>query len=129
VSKEKPFENRLPAFIKKNAIDIMLFGYVCGMRRGLPAVNINKSIELYLDDFGLQEDYPFESAQRTYTRIAEDFLWIDDPQLKGFIFNIPKGSEKVRNILLKKIKRRLFHYPVSKNYLEYGNNYRRYKDG
>ena len=76
MSKEKPFENRIPAFYKKNAIDLMLFAYVMGMRRGLPAVKIGKSIELFLNDFGLTEDdYPIESAIRTHTRITEDFLW------------------------------------------------------
>jgi hypothetical protein len=77
VSKEKPFENKIPAFYKKNAIDLILFGYVIGMRRGLPAVKISKSIELFLDDFGLQEDYPMDSAIRTHTRVTEDFLWLD----------------------------------------------------
>jgi hypothetical protein len=78
MSKEKPFENRIPAFYKKNAIDMALFGYVKGMRRGLPTVKINKSIRLFLDDFGLNEDeYPEDSAVRAYTRIAEDFLWLD----------------------------------------------------
>jgi hypothetical protein len=75
VSKEKPFESKLSAFYKKTAIDLMMFGYVMGMRRGLPAVKIGKSVELFLDEFGLQEDYPLDSAIRTHTRITEDFLW------------------------------------------------------
>jgi hypothetical protein len=74
MSKEKPFENKIQAFYKKNAIDLVMFGYVLGMRRGLPAVNINKSIELFLDEFGLSEDdYPLRSAIVTYERILKDY--------------------------------------------------------
>ena len=74
MSKEKPFENKIPAFYKKNAIDIAMFGWVLGMRRGLPAVKTNKSIELFLHEFKLSEDdYPLRSALVTYERIQKEF--------------------------------------------------------
>jgi hypothetical protein len=75
MSKEKPFENRIPAFYKKNAVDLMLFAYVCGMRRALPAVKTNKCVELYLNEFELSEDdYPLRSAIVTYERLLKDYF-------------------------------------------------------
>ncbi len=74
MSKEKPFENKIPAFYKKNAIDIGMFFYVMGMRRGLPAVKTTKCVELFLNELKLgEDDYPLRSALVTYERIQKEF--------------------------------------------------------
>lgn len=82
MSKEKPFENKIPAFYKKNAVDLMMFGFVRGVKHTLPSMDrdsaTNRCVESFLKEFGLTEDdYPIESAMRTHTRITEDFLWKD----------------------------------------------------
>ncbi len=80
MSKEKPFEGKIQAFYKKNAIDLAMFGFVEGIKWALPAMDrsTHKCICGFLAKFGLTEDdYPIDSAMRTYTRISEDFLWLD----------------------------------------------------
>jgi hypothetical protein len=87
MSREKPFENRLPALYKKTAVDLIMFGYVLGLRRGLPAVTIQKALNCFLNDFGLEEDYHLESAKVSYFRITRDVLWCgnkDNPILDGY---------------------------------------------
>jgi len=84
----------LPAFYKKNAIDLVMFGYVKGMTDALPAVKICKAVERYLCEFGLEEDYPADSAMRTYTRICEDFLWLDEIKKKNSNNNLRSSTQK-----------------------------------
>ena len=76
--KEKLFENRIQAFYKKNAIDLMLFAYVKGSKHALPAMDkdsaTNRCVESFLKEFDLSEDdYPLRSAIVTYERILKDY--------------------------------------------------------
>lgn len=74
MSKEKPFENKILAFYKKNAIDLVMFGYVTGCQDTLPSLKTNRCVERFLKKFDLNEDdYSIESALRTYTRILKDY--------------------------------------------------------
>jgi len=76
MSKEKPFEHKIAAFYKKCSIDMMMFGCVMGITEVLPAVNIDRAIEIFKKWMDLSEDdYPTNSARITYSRIKQDFIW------------------------------------------------------
>jgi hypothetical protein len=75
MSKEKPFERKIPALYKKSAVDLLMFAYVCGFRRGRPGDNYKNMIECFLEDFELDEDdYSIECAIRTYQRLRKDYF-------------------------------------------------------
>lgn len=72
MTKEKPLHASIPNIYKRCAEDLLMYGYVAGMQRALPSVSLKKCIEMYMKDFNLEEDdYPQESARRTFSRIRK----------------------------------------------------------
>ena len=74
--KEKEIEKSIPAFYKKNVIDICMFSYVQGFTSALPAVKIRDAICYFMKCYNLQEsDYPIDTAVKNFSRINNDFIW------------------------------------------------------
>jgi len=59
---------KIPAFYRKQAIDIMLFAHVTALQQyQMPIID---AIQNFSED-----DYPMESARVTYTNMRNAFLW------------------------------------------------------
>lgn len=72
--KKKKLYVNMPKLIQYEAIDHMMFGYVLGMQKALPATFIRKSIELFLSDFDLTDDqYDLDHAQKTFSRMSHSY--------------------------------------------------------
>ena len=72
--KIKTYMGKIPAFYRKQAIDIMLFSHVsCLQQFQMP---IDEAIINFRIMYGLSEDdYPLESAHVTFVRMRNAFLW------------------------------------------------------
>lgn len=73
MTKDKPFKEDIPKMYRRSAEDLLMYGYVSGLQKGLPDLSTKKCIELFLQEFGLEEDdYPFECAYTTFGRIRKE---------------------------------------------------------
>jgi len=66
--------NKIPAFYRKQAIDIMLFTHVTAMCKY--GFQIKDAVEDFRDTYNLDEDnYPMGSALVTFSNMRNAFLW------------------------------------------------------
>jgi len=73
--KEKNFKNEIPALYKKNAEDLLMYGWVTAQKAIVPSLSVSKSIKLFMDHFNISEDdMSLETAQMVYNRLNETFL-------------------------------------------------------
>lgn len=63
----------IPKLYKRNAISLLLFGYIKGVRATLHTITISKAIDMFIEDFGLSDDkVNRESLKTTYNRMQID---------------------------------------------------------
>jgi len=62
-------------FYRKNQMDLLMFGFVTGIKRVLPSVSITQAIDLFQDHYQLTEptDFNCDSARITYNRMRDEF--------------------------------------------------------
>ena len=66
----------LPKLLQRQAVDLIMLGYVMGYRHvsPIPVLQIKKGLEHFMEDMGLSEDdYPLESAMDTYYRMLKEY--------------------------------------------------------
>ncbi len=62
-------------FIKRRTLDSLMFAYVMGMKRALPAVTVTKALELFQNDFELTEDeFDIDCMRVTYQRMQSEYI-------------------------------------------------------
>ena len=77
----KKYENRIPAFYRKQTLDLLMFAHVTALREfTLKNEKYTMKIEDAIDDFYEvycidPDELPIESALVTYSRIKNNFLW------------------------------------------------------
>lgn len=72
MSKDKKLS--IPKFYRCNAEDLLLFAWVEGIRHVMPAVQIQKSIELFKEHFDITEDqWAMMDAYMNYARTKKKF--------------------------------------------------------
>jgi len=89
--KDKGLYVHLPRLLKRQAIDLIMLGYVMGWRHvsPIPVLQIRKGIEHFMEDMGLgEDDYPLESAVTTYYRMLGEYNK----------FNCDDKSDKKRSV-------------------------------
>lgn len=70
----KGYLSDIDRFYKWTALDHICFGYVQGMKRAIPSITAVKAIELFLEEFEIDEDtYCFETAKASYYRVLKSF--------------------------------------------------------
>ena len=78
MSMRKPFLNALADFYKSQAEDLIMFGYIEGVKLALPAQKVSDIILLFRKKMGLsEEDFPLECALTAYQRIKKRFIDIE----------------------------------------------------
>ena len=74
--REKGLYVHLPRLLKRQAVDLMMLGYVMGYRHTspIPVLQIKRGIEKFKEDMGFSEDdYPLQSAIVTYDRMLDEY--------------------------------------------------------
>ena len=72
--RNKPYAGKIPAFYRKQTIDILMFAHVTALKQY--QMPISDAIFNFRDTYGLTEDdYPMDSARVTYSQMHNAFLW------------------------------------------------------
>ena len=73
--KPKKYIDKIPAFYRRDTLDILLFAHVTAMR-ARRKMTIRAAIDDFFDLYGFgEDDYPMESALVTYNRIYHNFVY------------------------------------------------------
>ena len=63
----------IPKLYKRTALDLIMYGYVRGLRKALPSMTIEKCLILFQKENCLSEDqYPIRSARVVYQRMQKE---------------------------------------------------------
>jgi len=74
MSKPKKYYMDVPKMLLYETLDNHLFAYIMGMQRGMPSATLQRTIELFMEDYNLNEDnYPLDQAKQTYYRMLESY--------------------------------------------------------
>jgi hypothetical protein len=64
----------MPKLYKRQALDLMMFGFVNGMQSALPSMSLKNCLVYFQKRHNLSEDdYNLDSARITYYRMQKDF--------------------------------------------------------
>jgi hypothetical protein len=73
--RNKEYENRIPAFYRRQIIDIMLFVHVTTMHER-NKMELKEAIKDFFLLYGIdEEEYPLATALKVYHRVRVNFLW------------------------------------------------------
>lgn len=84
--KVKQYAVNIPRLYKWQTLDAICFGYVQGLRKGLPAISVSEAIRIWLEAFDLcEDDYCFDNAKAGYYRVLQSIIeikegYVDDVQ-------------------------------------------------
>lgn len=71
--KPKKIELSIPAFYRRQGIDILLFGHITAL---LPSMTIRKAAEDFIETYRIDpEDYDIDTALVVYNNMKQKFLW------------------------------------------------------
>ena len=73
--RNKEYENRIPAFYRKNTLDVMLFVHVTAMHER-NKMELKDAINDFFSLYGIdEEEFPMGNALKVYHRVRVNFLW------------------------------------------------------
>lgn len=62
-------------FINRRSIDLLMFGWVTGIRKQIPAATVEQTVKAFSDYYGIEEDqYPIESMKSTFFRMNGEMV-------------------------------------------------------
>lgn len=65
----------VPTLYRKQALDLIMYGFVNGIMTGLPSMDASEAIRIFIERNKFnQDDFPFESAQTTFYRMRTEFI-------------------------------------------------------
>ena len=65
----------VPSLYRKQALDLIMFGFVHGVQTAMPSVSAREAIKIFAEKNDLEEgDFPIESAQTAFFRMRTDFI-------------------------------------------------------
>lgn len=65
-------QKQIPALYRQNALNLSLFAYIRGVRAALHTVTVVQAIDMFMNDYGLEEDdFNRKSALTTYNRMQK----------------------------------------------------------
>ena len=71
--KETGLEGLIPKIYKRNALALMLYGYVKGVRAALHTVTIEQAVTMFKEDFCIDDDdLNDDTATSIYTRMQRE---------------------------------------------------------
>lgn len=73
--REQPIMKPIPRLYKYQAIDLIMSGFVHGMQTALPALSVEKALQIFVDLYGIDyHEYPLDSAINKYSEIKKERL-------------------------------------------------------
>lgn len=73
--KPSEIEKQIPELFRANALNLMLFGYVRGVKSALHTLTISQAVDMFMKEYGLTDDnYNRESAITSYNRMQNKFI-------------------------------------------------------
>lgn len=73
--KTSKIEELIPKIYRQNALNLSLFAYVRGVRSALHTVTVVQAIDMFMDDFGLDDDnFNRGSGLTTYNRMQKELI-------------------------------------------------------
>lgn len=64
----------IPKIYKRSALDLLMFGFVQGMKTGLPTLSTQECLILFHKKTGTNDTtYPIDSAKVIYNRMQDEF--------------------------------------------------------
>lgn len=65
----------VPSLYKKQALDLIMYGYVHGIQTAMPSVSVREAVKIFIEnnDFN-DDDFSWESAQTAFFRMRADFV-------------------------------------------------------
>lgn len=68
-------QKQIPALYRQNALNLSLFAYIRGVRSALHTVTVIKAIDMFMEDYGLDDDnFNRSSALTTYNRMQKELI-------------------------------------------------------
>ena len=93
--RSKEYENRIPAFYRRQTIDIMLFVHVTAMHER-NEMDLKDAIKDFFELYGIDEDeFPMGNALKVYHRIRVNFAYTKINKWQKMIANQKKIIEKL----------------------------------
>lgn len=66
---------QIPKFCHRRTLDVLMFGYVEGVRSVFPTVSVNDALVLFQGHYRLtEEDYSISTARVTYYRMIKEVV-------------------------------------------------------
>ena len=65
--------DQLSTFLRREALDHIMLGFVLGLQSGLPSVSQERALEMFTSRFGLNAPNS-EAQRRRYRRIRDDYF-------------------------------------------------------
>lgn len=73
--KENKVESKIGAIYKKNALNLLLYGFVTGVRATLHTVTIEKAVGMFMEAYELSdEDFNCDSAVASFGKMQKEFI-------------------------------------------------------
>lgn len=68
-------KSSLPKLVKRNAYDLVMFGFIQGIRFNFSGISIDTAIGFFRKAYNLtEEDLNTETARTTYSRMQTEYL-------------------------------------------------------
>lgn len=71
----KGIKKEIGKFANRAAFDLMLFGYVEGVKRALPSVSIEQILNMFANHYKLTyKDFDIDAARSAYSRMKRELI-------------------------------------------------------
>lgn len=75
MAKETQIEKTIPKLYKRNALNLMMFAFVRGVRATLHTITISNAIRMFMENMELSgEEYDSESARSTFHLLQKELI-------------------------------------------------------
>lgn len=73
MSRQTEIEKIIPAIYKRSTLNLLFHGYIKGVKSTLHTMTTNAAIDMFMDDFGLNDDeFNRDSAIVIYDRMQKE---------------------------------------------------------
>lgn len=71
----KEISGKIPRIYQRCALDLMMFGYVCGVRNTLHTITIPQAILMFIEEYEIEiEDFNTKSALVIFNRMQKEMI-------------------------------------------------------
>jgi hypothetical protein len=74
VPKSNPATSEIPNLYKRQAVHLLLYGFMTGVQWSVPSITKRESAQAFLKRYDLEEQYSIDDLLNTYNRIHKDFI-------------------------------------------------------